>query len=181
MTRSFTIVLLAALLGWALHPVAGAQAQDSAKPAAAKIGPSGLPLPRYVSLKSGRVNVRKGPSLDHPVAWEFNRLGLPVEVINEFENWRQVRDSENSRGWVFHSLLSGRRTALVAPWLKDGATTTLYTRRSTSSGIVAKLEPGVLGSLLSCDGTWCNFSVDTVSGWIEQIALWGVYENENIE
>jgi SH3-like domain-containing protein len=181
MRKTLTIIMIVAASAWIGAAAWHAHAKDETKPVSARIGPSGLRLPRFVSLKASRVNVRKGPSLDYPVAWQFKRIGLPVEVINEFENWRQVRDSDNSEGWVFHSLLSGRRTALVTPWAKEGGTVLLYARRSTSSTVVARLEPGVLGSLLQCNGKWCNFSLDSVSGWIEQVKLWGVYENEKIE
>src|SRR5215217_1138160 len=80
---------------------------------------SGLPLPRFVSLKSDRVNVRGGPTKDHDVTWVFTRAGLPVEITAEFENWRRIRDWEGSEGWVYHSLLSGRRTGVVTPKSKD--------------------------------------------------------------
>src|SRR4051794_11981856 len=80
---------------------------------------SGLPIPRYVSLKSDRVNLREGPSKDHRTAWVFERAGLPVEITAEFEQWRKIRDSEGTEGWVLQQLLSGRRTAIVAPWKKD--------------------------------------------------------------
>src|SRR5262245_12595892 len=73
---------------------------------------TGLPVPRYVSLKTDRVNLREGPSKDHRTAWVFQRAGLPVEIVAEFETWRRIRDSEGTEGWVLHSLLSGRRTAL---------------------------------------------------------------------
>ena len=95
-------------------------------------GESGLPIPRFVSLKSDRVNVRKGPSTDQAIVWVFNRAGLPVEVIAESENWRRVRDSEGADGWVFHSLLSGRRTVLVEPWSKDHDSVPLYANDSTN-------------------------------------------------
>lgn len=172
-------IFCAALL--TLAPPAPALSQGGKAAGAAKVGPSGYRLPRFVSLKSSRVNVRKGPSLEHPVAWVFSRVGLTVEVFAEFENWRHIRDSEGAEGWVFHSLLSGRRTALVMPWVKEKQAVPLYARASTGSGVVANLEPGVLGSLLSCDGEWCNFSVESISGWIEKVKLWGVYENEKIE
>ena len=74
---------------------------------------TGLPLPRYASLKTDRVNLREGPSKDHATKWVFQRAGLPVEITAEFEIWRKVRDSEGAEGWVLHSLLSGRRTGLV--------------------------------------------------------------------
>jgi SH3-like domain-containing protein len=79
---------------------------------------TGLPVPRYVSLKSDRVNLREGPSKEHRTRWVYQRAGLPVEIVAEFETWRRVRDADGSEGWVLHSLLSGRRTALVAPWSK---------------------------------------------------------------
>src|SRR5262245_45303675 len=85
--------------------------------AAADIAPgaaSGLPIPRFVSLKSDRVNVRAGPTKDHEVTWVYTRSGLPVEVTAEFENWRRIRDWEGAEGWVYHSLLSGKRTAIVS-------------------------------------------------------------------
>ena len=78
-----------------------------------------LPVPRYVSLKSDHVNVRAGPTKDNDVAWVYTRSGLPVEITAEFENWRRVRDSEGAEGWVYHSLLSGRRTAVVTMKNKD--------------------------------------------------------------
>jgi SH3-like domain-containing protein len=141
---------------------------------------SGLPIPRYVSLKSDRVNLREGPSKEHRTVWVFQRAGLPVEVTAEFETWRKVRDSEGTEGWVLHSLLSGRRTALVAPW-KKGIDSILYSKASTKSAPMAKLQPGVLASVRGCDGAWCRVSGDGFDGFIQQSNLWGVYPNEKIE
>jgi len=160
-------------------PVSGAQGPEAQ--ATVKIGASGLQVPRFVSLKSNRVNVRKGPSTGHAVAWVFSRAGLPVEVLAEYENWRQIRDSEGSEGWVFHALLSGRRTALVMPWVKNHETITLYDEPSASADPVASLESGVLGSVHKCDGKWCNFTVGNYSGWIKQERLWGVYRGEEVK
>src|SRR5690606_37820396 len=78
------------------------------------VGPSGLPLPRFASLKSGRVNLRIGPGLKYPVEWLYLKSGVPMEIIQEYDNWRRVRDSEGAEGWVNQSLLSGRRTAIAA-------------------------------------------------------------------
>ncbi|HET9272691.1 MAG TPA: SH3 domain-containing protein, partial [Methyloceanibacter sp.] len=108
----------------------------------AAVEPSGkaaLPVPRFVSLKSDKVNVRRGPSTDQAIVWVFSRAGLPVEVIAESDNWRRVRDSEGADGWVFHSLLSGRRTVLVAPWSKSEESVPLYSSRSANSRPVAAL------------------------------------------
>ncbi len=141
---------------------------------------SGLPVPRYVSLKSDRVNLREGPSKDHRTTWVFQRAGLPVEITAEFEIWRKVRDSEGAEGWVLHSLLSGRRTALVAPWRK-GIDSTLYDKANAQSATIAKLQPNVIASVRSCDGAWCRISVDAFTGYIQQSDLWGVYPNEKID
>jgi len=81
--------------------------------AASDSAPSGLPVPRFVSLKADRVTVRGGPDKDHDVSWIYTRVGWPVEITAEFENWRRIRDSDGSEGWVYHSLLSGKRTAAV--------------------------------------------------------------------
>jgi SH3-like domain-containing protein len=150
-------------------------------PKAEQTGASGLGLPRFVSLKSDKVNVRKGPSTDQAIVWVFNRAGLPVEVIAESENWRRVRDSEGADGWVLHSLLSGRRTVLVAPWSKEQESVPLFNSKSTSASAAAALEPGVLGNVNSCDGEWCQISVDDYSGYVEQDKLWGVYKGEEIK
>ncbi|ODR95938.1 hypothetical protein AUC70_01265 [Methyloceanibacter stevinii] len=145
---------------------------------------SGLRVPRFVSLKSDKVNVRRGPSTDQSIVWVFSRAGLPVEVIAEFENWRRVRDSEGADGWVFHSLLSGRRTVLVSPWSKSQqapVSIPLHSSRSAGSGVVAQLQPGVLGDLVECDGSWCELSIGNYSGYVQQEKLWGVYRDEKFE
>src|ERR1700760_1152092 len=125
------VVLAGGLLGASVS--SGFSAKDAA------ITTSGLPVPRYVSLKSDRVNVRLGPTKDNDVAWIYTRAGLPVEVTAEYENWRRVRDSEGAEGWVYHSLLSGRRTAVVTMKHKDELAT-LYDNADLSSAIAARLQ-----------------------------------------
>jgi SH3-like domain-containing protein len=141
---------------------------------------TGLPLPRFVSLKSDNVNVRRGPGQEYDIAFTFVRAGLPVEITQEFDNWRKIRDSEGAEGWVFHSLLSGERTALVAPWATDGP---FPARSEASNGaaVVAYLEPKVIASVEECNGTWCLIGVQGYEGWVEQERLWGVYPNEVFE
>lgn len=141
---------------------------------------SGLPVPRFVSLKSDRVNVRRGPNKDQEVRWVYTRAGMPVEITAEFENWRRVRDWEGAEGWVYHSLLSGRRTAIVVPTLKHELVP-IYESPDAEAPVVAKLQANVLGSLRSCSGTWCEFSGKGFAGWIRQDRLWGAYPNEKVE
>ena len=173
---------LATALGLLLLTGLEGRAQDGVKQAAVDApGKPALPVPRFVSLKSDKVNVRKGPSTDQSIVWVFSRAGLPVEIIAESDNWRRVRDSEGADGWVFHSLLSARRTALVTPWAKGDERVPLYNSDSTNSRAVAELQSGVLGNVLSCDGEWCNISVDDYSGYVEQDRLWGVYKGEEVK
>src|SRR5262252_8595740 len=89
--------------------------QTARRLVAAALALSGLPVPRFVSLKPDRVNVRGGPTRDHEVTFVYTRAGLPVEITAESDNWRRIRDWEGSEGWVYHSLLSGRRTSVVMP------------------------------------------------------------------
>lgn len=170
---------LAALL--TLFGPAAAAEDDGQKPRPG----SGLPLPRYVSLKSDRVNLRTGPGTDYPTAWVYRRAGLPLEVIKEFETWRQVRDADGATGWVLQSLLSGRRTALVLPWEikpdKPVPQVEIHRSDSENSAAVAKVEAGVIANVHDCDGRWCQITIDAYRGYLEQKKLWGIYQNEVVK
>lgn len=144
---------------------------------------TGLPLPRFVSLKSDEVNVRRGPGEQYEVAFKFVKEGLPVEITQEFDTWRKIRDSEGAEGWVYHSLLSGKRTALVAPWETSGNTGpyAAHSAPEPASAVVAYLAPKVVAEVEECGGGWCLISGRGYRGWIEQERLWGVYPNEEFE
>lgn len=142
--------------------------------------------PRFVSLKSDRVNVRRGPGTDHVIDWVFRQAGLPVEVIAEADIWRRVRDSEGATGWVLASLLSSRRTALVEPWEVKGETNVrpqvaLRLDDRESATLVAQVEAGVIANVQRCDGRWCLVSVGSFNGYIQQHRLWGVYKGESFK
>ena len=138
---------------------------------------SGLPVPRFVSLKPDKVNVRAGPTRNHDVTWQFTRSGLPVEITAESDNWRRIRDWEGSEGWVYHSLLSGRRTAMVISKAKDELVP-LFGAADEHGPVVARLQPGVSASVRKCTGKWCHIAGSGFDGWIAQERLWGVYPNE---
>jgi len=143
---------------------------------------SGLAVPRFVSLKADRVNVRRGPNKDNEVTWIYTRSGLPVEVTAEYENWRRIRDWEGAEGWVYHSLLSGRRTALVTTRAKTAnELVPIYTSADSRSEVAARLQPGVLGAVKRCSDAWCRIIGDGFDGWIPQERLWGVYPNEKMD
>ena len=148
-------------------------------------GLSGQPVPRYVSLKPSRANLRSGPGTQYPTVWVYRREGLPLEIIKEFEGWRQVRDADGASGWVLQSFLSGRRTALIEPWeAKPGATPpqiALYADDSEKARVVANVEAGVIANVLTCNGKWCWVSMDQYKGYVQQKKLWGVYEAEIVK
>ena len=146
-----------------------------------QLGPvSGLPMPRFVSLKPDKVNVRQGPSRDQTVAFIYQKANLPVEVIAEFENWRRIRDADGSEGWVLQNLLSGKRTALIAPWSKQ-LTLPLLSSADAKANAVAMLQPGVQANIKSCTSNWCRISGDGFDGWIEESNLWGAYPGEAVD
>src|SRR5258705_5565062 len=118
---------------------------------------SGLPLPRFASLKSDQVNVRGGPNKEHDVAWVYTRPALPVEITAEFENWRRIRDRDGTEGWVYHTLLSGKRSAYVANPKTRPDLVPLYESADRMSPFRAMLEPGVLGAVRGCNGPGCRF------------------------
>ena len=159
---------------------------------------SGLPLPRFVSLKAKRVNMRVGPGRDYQVQWLYVRKTLPMEVIQEFGNWRKVRDPNGNEGWVLHSLLSGRRVTIVTPWdmptkndkkeLNPASLPTvgMYASPSTGSNVVARIEAGTLADVEECRDEWCKLKVISVtkteiSGYVRQSLLWGVYPDEKVK
>jgi SH3-like domain-containing protein len=152
-------------------------------PASAQPGQgSGLPVPRFVSLKADRVNVRGGPTKDHQVTWIYTRSGLPVEITAEFDNWRRIRDWEGAEGWVYHSMLSGRRTAMVTAPAKGSETLlALHDKADEQSPITARLEPGVTANVKTCTGSWCRLVGRGFDGWIKEDRLWGVYPGEKVE
>lgn len=142
-------------------------------------GPSGLPLPRFVSLKSPRVNLRVGPGVNYPVDWTYLKSGLPMEIIQEYDNWRRVRDAEGAEGWVNQSLLSGARTAIVAPWHRGrDAEIALMAEPSEAARQVARLEPGLMGTIRMCNGEWCELDFSGVRGFVRQSVIWGAYPGE---
>ncbi|MEM7776737.1 MAG: SH3 domain-containing protein [Pseudomonadota bacterium] len=147
-------------------------------------GPSGLPLPRFVSLKVSPVNLRVGPGVRYATSWVLRRAGMPLEVLREYDAWRQVRDAEGTTGWVLGSFLSGRRTAAVQPWNVKANTARpiidLRASRSSTSRVVARIEAGTVVDIESCDGSWCNLWINDYSGFIRQTDLWGVYPGETV-
>jgi SH3-like domain-containing protein len=141
---------------------------------------SGLPVPRFVSLKADKVNMHVGPAKTYETKWLYQRQGLPVEITAESENWRRVRDSDGTEGWVYHSLLSGKRTAMVTAKNPDDIVP-IYTKADAQSTVTAKLERGVVGTVKRCEDGWCYFAGKGFEGWVQEVRLWGVYPGEKVD
>ena len=137
---------------------------------------SGQPMPRFVTLRSDKVNVRTGPGARYPVEWVFERKGMPVEIVAEFDTWRKVRDIQGTEGWVHQNLLSSRRGVIIA-----GGVRTLRREPREDAAVVARAEPDVIGQLLECKAEWCRVEVSSLRGWLKRNELWGVYPNEKVE
>ena len=164
MTKRIAIVCLTALM--ALPHAGAAEAVERGSV-------TNLPLPRYVSIKSGEVNVRRGPSLTHRIDWVFARKDMPLEITAEYGHWRRVRDRDGAGGWVHYSLLSGTRTVIV-----DQDMLPLLSRPDPAAPTNAKLEQGVVARLDNCNTDWCRLSVGGYRGWAPKTALWGVKADE---
>lgn len=137
---------------------------------------SGLPVPRFVTLRSAEVNARTGPGPRYPIDWVFVRKDMPVEITQEFDTWRRIRDWEGSEGWVHQSMLSGRRGGVVT-----GDVRALHEDPSPTSAIVARAKPGSIGTLKKCQGDWCLLDIKGYRGWLQRSEFWGTYPNEKVE
>lgn len=145
---------------------------------AQSVGASGLPLPRFVSLRAEQVNMRTGPRDTSPIAWVYNKRDLPVEIINEHQHWRLIRDWQGSEGWVHQSLLSGRRTVIVV-----GERRSLRAEAGDAAATIAYLDVGVVAKVLKCPrgGTFCRVDAGSYEGWIKRDEVWGVHPGESID
>ncbi|TWB75354.1 SH3-like domain-containing protein [Nitrospirillum amazonense] len=152
----------------------GEPQSDAAHPDA--VVRSGLPVPRFVTLRSNEVNVRTGPGVRYPVEWVFVKAGMPVEITAEFDTWRRIRDVEGTQGWVHQSTLSGRRGIIVI----GQQSRTLRRDAASASEAVAQLDPGVIAKLRKCKGPWCQVDVGGFRGWLQRDEVWGVYPKEEV-
>lgn len=152
----------------------------SAAPAFAQnasvLNPSGLPLPRFASLKSDEINMRVGPGERYPITSVYTRKQLPVEIIEEFAHWRRIRDHEGATGWVHKNLLSGIRSAIV---MKDMAD--IRGKPEDTARARVRAGKGRIGILASCKPDWCEIEIDGYEGWINKADIWGATREEVFE
>jgi SH3-like domain-containing protein len=143
-------------------------------PAAAAPESNGLPLPRFVSLRSDEVNLRTGPGTQYPINWIYRRHMLPIEIIAEYRDWRKIRDWQGDEGWIHKNMLSGRRSIIIV-----GTPRSLLGEPTPSSPVTARAEAGVIGHLVACpEGPYCRVRIASHEGWMDRAAFWGAYPNE---
>ncbi len=135
---------------------------------------TGLPIPRFVSLKKSPANARVGPGPNYPVHWVYLRAGLPVEITAEHNNWRRIRDRGGDEAWVYHALVDGRRTAIV----KDRQVTVWRKQSDGKNDVLAYLDPEVIVRVRNCSEAQCRIEIDGIKGWVDRSALWGLYPDE---
>ena len=163
--RSASLILAASILVVTVAPI-WASASPAPKP---RPTPSGLPVPRYVSLKFDPVNARAGPGDDHRLLWVFHAKGLLVQVVAETDEWRRVCDPDGGLSWVHKRTTDGRRSVmrtLPGPAAIRGGP-------RASAPVLAYLAPRALADLDRCDKDWCKVKAGRASGWVQASDLWG--------
>lgn len=131
--------------------------------------PTGLAVPRWVSLKSSEVRARQGPGLDYRILWEYRAAGLPVQVIAETREWRKICDPEGAVAWIHRSVASGRRGAFNAT--EDEIP--IRTRPDDEAAIKARFSGRSLISLDDCEDGWCRVRAGKLRGWVKADSVFG--------
>jgi SH3-like domain-containing protein len=158
-----TAILLTALMLAACHG-------DTRQSVGCRETPSGLPVPRFVTLKHDPANARGGPGDDYRLLWVYHNKRLPLLVFEETTDWRKVRDPEGQLAWVHKRVVlegarSVMRTASVPLSLRD--------HPAADARVTAVLASHAIASLKTCADNWCQVSVDQASGWAPRTELWG--------
>ena len=142
-----------------------------------KSSSSGLPVPRFLSFARDEAVVRTGPGLKYPMKWVYKRKNMPIEVVQEFDTWRKIRDIDGDDGWVHQALLSGTRYVIV----KGEAGASIHKDPTEDSSILALFEANVIAKVEECQGQWCLVEQGGYKGWAQRKFLWGIYDTEDFD
>ena len=123
---------------------------------------------KFLSLKNNEVNLRSGPSFEHPIKLIYKKKHLPVIILDKFETWRKIKDIENNSGWIHISQLSKKKSAIN---IENNSI--LYRKSTIYSKPIARLESGRLLLVSKCDLKWCKITSGDFKGWIDKNYLWG--------
>lgn len=161
--RALAFAALGLAVAWSASPAAAAADRPT---------PSGYPVPRYVTLKFGKVNARSGPGDDHRLLWVYGARGLPVQVVAETAEWRRVCDPEGGVAWVHKRVTDGRRAVINT----QNRPMPLLRKPKAGAEAEAFLNARAMAALVRCDKGWCRVKTDGASGWVRQGTLWGTAE-----
>jgi len=121
--------------------------------------------------------MRTGPGKNYPGVWLYKRRDLPIRVVKTYPNWRLIEDPDGTRGWMLVTLLSDQRTAIVKP----GEPRSIHAQPLEASRVAYKAEPGVVGRIDKCNGSWCHIVIGKREGFIAQSDIWGTDNSEQID
>ena len=121
----------------------------------------------FLSLKKNKVNVRYGPSFESPVKFIYNKIDLPIKLIDKKENWRRILDVKNNSGWIHSSQLKQINSIIT---LSDKI---LFKKPTIFSKPIVKIKKGRVLIIQNCQTNWCKIKTDNIKGWIEKKNLWG--------
>ncbi len=131
--------------------------------------------PYFLSLRFNETYMRSGPGRQYPALWVYRRLGMPVQIIGHFDDWRKVRDFQGDVGWMLSNQLQRRRAVIVL--LPEVG---LYKEPDTSSVKIARLGKEVVARVQRCNYEWCRLLVGRHEGWTRRGGLWGLAEEETL-
>ncbi len=134
---------------------------------------TGFDIPRFVSLKSNEINLRVGPSINYPINIKYIKKNLPIEIIDEYDLWRKVKDHEDNTGWIKKGLLKGDRYVLTG--IKNNEAKIFNRPNGNEVGIIKKNN---ILKLDICLEDWCYISHEDINGWLSKDDIWGVYKDE---
>jgi len=121
----------------------------------------------FLMLKNNKVNVRYGPSFDHPIKYIYKKIQLPVQLIDKKENFRRIIDHKKNSGWIHISQLRKSKSLITT------SSKILFKKPTKYSKPLAKLESGRLLLIKKCEKNWCYVYTDKFSGWINKENVWG--------
>ena len=123
----------------------------------------------FLTLRNETVNLRQGPSFDHPIRIFYKKKFLPILVQDKFENFRKIRDHENNTGWIHISQLSKKKAAIT---IEENLL--IFSRPSIYSKPAAVLKKGKLCKIQKCKDKWCKIKIKNFKGWVKKEGLWGL-------
>ena len=131
-------------------------------------GVTGYAIPRFVSTK-GKSNVRTGPGTKYPIQFTL-QVPVPLQIIEEYENWRKITDWQGEQGWIHGALLTGEKQGIVTT-----PKTPIYKKQTPHSPIIATAEKNYVFAISECTAKWCKIHIQSpiIKGYVRTQDIWG--------